>query len=205
MSTPMAQSFDALAQLAVGAQAHTYTYLFCDLVTDQVIAELPLQQVTYETMLSGIGTLRAFVPLNDETLPLDPIGSTVGGRTALYVDRDGVIVWGGIMWTRQLAAGGITIQAAEFLSYYQRRYVTKTLSTFPRNLHGHPGIRGPGGQRLYADQKFLCGRCFQYAGRPGGDIGLDTNLLDRGGRRHHRDCGRTTGTSGRRSTPPCSS
>jgi hypothetical protein len=176
MSTPMAQSFDALAQLAVGAQAHTYTYLFCDLVTDQVIAELPLQQVTYETILSGIGTLRAFVPLNAETAPLDPIGSTVGGRTVLYVDRDGVIVWSGIVWTRQLAAGGFTIQAAEFLSYYQRRFIRDTISTNPANVTDTRFI--PDGNLIYGDQKFALWSLFQYAGsRPGGNVLVSTNLL----------------------------
>jgi hypothetical protein len=172
---------DLLAALAAvghnsAAPEHTYTYLACDLLTDTVLAELPLQGVVYETLLSGIGTLRAVLPINDETLPLGPLAATVGGRTALYVDRDGVIVWGGIIWTRQPTAGGITIQAAEFLSYYQRRYITQTLSTVPSNLVSSAYV--PTGARLYADQRYLLWSLFQYAAiDPNGDIGIDTNYL----------------------------
>lgn len=157
-------------------QLHTYTYLCCDLVTDQVLAELPLQQVQYETVLSGIGSLRAFVPLNAETLPLDPIGATVGGRTVLYVDRDGVIVWSGIIWTRQLAPGGVSIQAAEFLSYYQHRYIRDTISTNSANVSDTRMI--PDGRVIYGDQKYAMWSLFQYAGsRPGGNVLVDTNFL----------------------------
>lgn len=159
-----------------GAPQHTYTYLACDLLTDTVLAELPLQQVQYETLLSGIGSLRAFLPINSETLPLDPINATVGGRTALYVDRDGVIVWGGIIWTRQPAAGGLQIQAAEFLSYYQRRYITQTLSTVAANVANSNFI--PTGQRLYPDQKHIMWSLFQWASTtPAGDLHIDTNYL----------------------------
>lgn len=166
----------ALAASGTGGSSHTYTYLFCDLLTDEVLAELPLQQVQYETVLSGIGTLRAFVPLNAETLPLDPIGSTVGGRTALYVDRDGVIVWGGIVWTRQPAPGGMTIQAAEFLSYYQHRYISDTISTDVTNITDTRYL--PDGQRIYADQKFVMWSLFAYAARrASGSLGIDINKL----------------------------
>lgn len=168
------------ALAAIGQNAdypdHTYTFLACDLLTDQVIAELPLQQVQYERVLSGIGTLTAFLPLNDETLPLDPITATVGGRTALYVDRDGVIVWGGIIWTRRPAAGGVTIQAAEFLSYYQHRYITQTLSTVAANVTDTDLV--PDGQVLYTDQKGIMWSLFRWAAiSPGGDIRIDINSL----------------------------
>ncbi|WNI15581.1 hypothetical protein [Actinacidiphila sp. ITFR-21] len=172
---------DLLSALAAIGQAsdypdHTYTFLACDLLTDQVIAELPLQQVQYERVLSGIGTLTAFLPLADETLPLDPITATTGGRTALYVDRDGVIVWGGIIWTRRPAPGGVTIQAAEFLSYYQHRYITQTLSTVAANVTDTDLV--PNGQLLYGDQKWMMWSLFQWAAlSPGGNIGIDINLL----------------------------
>lgn len=153
---------------------HTYTYLACDLLTNTVLAELPLQQVTYETVLSGIGTLRAFLPLNDETNLLGALNATVGGRTALYVDRDGVIVWAGIIWTRQDATGGVAIQAAELLSYYQRRYVTQTLSTEAANVTG--GLI-PSGQQLFNDQKFLVWSLLRWAHDQGATPPLDLDWL----------------------------
>jgi hypothetical protein len=157
------------------APEHTYTYLACDLMTDVVLAELPLQQVTYETVLSGIGTLRAFLPLNDETNQLGVLNATTGGRTTLYVDRDGVIVWAGIIWTRQDTAGGVTIQAAELLSYYQHRYVAQTLSTETANVTATAYV--PDGQRLYSDQKFLVWSLLRYADAQGHTPPLDLNWL----------------------------
>ncbi|MEU9198844.1 hypothetical protein [Streptomyces sp. NPDC048332] len=141
---------------------HTYTYLFCDLMTDTVIAELPLADVTYSTELNGIGTLTATIPYNSETAPLDPETASTPGRTAIYVDRDGVIVWGGIVWTRQPSGrSSKQIQAAEFLSYYQHRYVKTTLSTDTSAILNTSYV--PAGQRLYPDQKHTAWSLLAYA------------------------------------------
>lgn len=156
---------------------HTYTYLFCDLRTDTVLAELPLSGVTYSFELNGIGKLSGTIPYNDETLPLDPETASAPARTAVYVDRDGVLVWGGIVWTRQQVAGGKSIQAAEFLSYYQHRYVKKTLST-DTSLLTNPAYVDAGGQRLYSDQKYIAWSLLRYANdQVGGDIHVDISPL----------------------------
>ncbi|MGC5400217.1 hypothetical protein ACPXCP_31310 [Streptomyces sp. DT20] len=162
---------------AASTPEHTYTYLFCDLMTDTVIAELPLADVTYSSELNGIGTLTATIPYNSETAPLDPETASTPGRTAIYVDRDGVIVWGGIIWTRQPnSAVSKQIQAAEFLSYYQRRYVKTTLSTDTSLLLDLDYV--PDGQRLYPDQKYIVWSLLQYAhAQPGGNFGISTSLL----------------------------
>lgn len=163
MTTPTFAARSTLLPSDAGAMPeHTYTYLFCDLMTDTVIAELPLADVTYSTELNGIGTLTATIPYNDETAPLDPEAASTPGRTAIYVDRDGVIVWGGIIWTRQ-PAGQVSkqIQAAEFFSYYQRRYVKTTLSTDPSAILNTALV--PAGQRLYSDQKFVAWSLLSYA------------------------------------------
>ena len=155
---------------------HVYSYLFCDLLTDQLLAELPLADVSYSTELNGIGTLSATIPYSDETLPLDPDAASVPSRTTLYVDRDGVIVWAGIIWTRELVTGGKAIQAAELLSYYQHRYVKQTLSTDTSSILNPAYV--PAGQRLYTDQKYIVWSLLQYAhAQPSGNIGISTNLL----------------------------
>lgn len=168
----------AFAAVAPATQPeHTYTYLFCDLRTDTLLAELPLAGVTYGYELNGVGTLSGTIPYSDETLPLDPETASTPGRTAVYVDRDGVIVWGGIIWTRTQATGGKSIQAAEFLSYFQHRYVKKTLST-DTSLLLNPAYVDAGGQRLYSDQKFVVWSLLRYAqDQTGGSIGLDINLV----------------------------
>ncbi|MFB8101356.1 hypothetical protein ACFC3O_00715 [Streptomyces sp. NPDC056007] len=176
MTTATPLSLELALAGAGASPEHTYTYLFCDLLTDAVLAELPLSGVTYSTELNGIGTLSAVVPYSDETLPLDPEAATVPGRTALYVDRDGVIVWGGIVWTRDIVKGGKAIQAAEFLSYYTRRYVKQTLSTDTSLILNTAYV--PTGQRLYSDQKYIVWSLLQYAhAQPNGNIGVATNLL----------------------------
>lgn len=172
--------YDTLAVAAPGqadSSEHTYTYLFCDLRTDTLLAELPLADVQYSFELNGIGTLRGTIPYSAETLPLDPETASMPARTAVYVDRDGVLVWGGIVWTRQQVKGGKSIQAAEFLSYYQHRYVKKTLST-DTSLLIDPAYVDAGGQRLYLDQKYVMWSLLRYASdQPGGDIGLNINPL----------------------------
>ncbi|WP_407553059.1 hypothetical protein QOM21_23840 [Streptomyces sp. Pv4-95] len=156
--------------------AHTYTYLFCDLRTDAVLAELPLRDVKYGTELNGIGALSAVVPYNDDTIPLDPDTATRPSRTALYVDRDGVIVWAGIVWTRVRANGGKAIQCAEFLSYYQQRTVKTTLAT-DTSLITNPEFV-PDGQRLYPDQRYLVWSLLRYANvQPYGDIGVSISNI----------------------------
>jgi hypothetical protein len=156
---------------------HTYTYLFCDLRTDELLAELPLANVSYGFELNGIGTLRGVIPYNDDTLRLDPETASTPARTAVYVDRDGVLVWGGIVWTRTLAKGGKSIQAAEFLSYYQHRYVKKTLAT-DTSLLLDPAYVDAGGQRLYPDQKHIMWSLLKYASQQaGGNIGVNIDPL----------------------------
>ncbi|MDT0473015.1 hypothetical protein RM863_12860 [Streptomyces sp. DSM 41014] len=156
---------------------HTYTYLFCDLRTDTLIAELPMSGVSYSYELNGIGTLRGTIPYSDETLPLDPETASTPARTVVYVDRDGVLVWGGIIWTRQDAAGGKSIAASEFLSYFQHRYVKKTLAT-DTSLLIDPSYVQNGGQRLYSDQRFIIWSLLRYAqDQVGGSIGLDLDPL----------------------------
>ncbi|NEB83977.1 hypothetical protein G3I43_07265 [Streptomyces anulatus] len=155
---------------------HTYTYLFCDLLTDELLAELPMSDVSYSTELNGIGTLTGTIPYSDETLPLGPDAASVPSRTALYVDRDGTIVWAGIIWTRELVKGGKAIQAAELLSYYAHRHVKQTLSTDTSLILNTAYV--PTGQRLYADQKYIVWSLLQYAhAQPGGNIGISTSLL----------------------------
>lgn len=150
-----------------------YTFLFCDLMTDQLLAELPMQGVTFSWELNGIGTLRGVVPINDDTTPQNPIGATQPRRTVVYVERDGVPLWGGIIWTRTRAPGGVEIQAAELLSYYQhRRLTTDTLSTDPAVASGSAYV--PAGSRLHADQRQMVGDlltwCARWQGTPSFDL-----------------------------------
>lgn len=113
-----------------------YRYLCTNLLTNQVIAELPLTGVTYSQALNEAGSFDGHMILSDirtqqtlgtystaNTFTLDNVTTT--GKTGLYVERDGIIVWGGIIWSRQYdsASQTLSIGGREFESYYDRRRV----------------------------------------------------------------------------------
>src|SRR5579859_5439886 len=114
--------------------AGTYRYLFADLVTNATLCELPLKGVTFESRLNEVGSLTGHISISDpQVAKLQPWTQTPGGRTALYVDRGGRIVWGGIVVTRRYtqagAAGGsgkfsLEFGASEFAWYFSKRIIT---------------------------------------------------------------------------------
>jgi hypothetical protein len=105
-----------------------YTYLTFDLMTNTPLAELPLSGVSFSRLLNGAGAFRGTLKLGDpKVTALNPIASTIPARTALYVDRDGVLVWGGIIWTRgpyRPATQSFDLGGMEFWSYFQVRQKT---------------------------------------------------------------------------------
>lgn len=162
-ATGQATSYTPPAQ----APVRRYTYLFCDLRTNQVLAELPLKEVSFSLRLNGAGAFQARLPLGDDRLldSLDPLGSSQPGRTAVYVDRDGVLVWGGIIWTRRYEPGrrGLVLGGNEFLSYFFRRRIRATLSY------------------AAADQLDISRGIVNYIqGIPGGSIGVAVDALASG-------------------------
>jgi hypothetical protein len=106
----------------------TYTYLACDLRTNAILAELPLQvSGDIPTKLNGYGEFTATLNLNAKGMNrLDLPSICAGGRTALYIDRDGVLVWGGILWggRREQERHEVTLRFKEFESYLSRRLIT---------------------------------------------------------------------------------
>jgi hypothetical protein len=88
-----------------------YEYLTCDLLTNEPLADLELYGTYFERNLAatgqGTGTFRLGTNIfNDELI----VNSTIPGRTALYVYRDGVCIWGGIIWQRTYSSVGKTAQ-----------------------------------------------------------------------------------------------
>jgi hypothetical protein len=109
--------------------ATTYRYLFADLRTNAILAELPLTDVSFTQVLNGAGTFNARILISDaREAGYDIQNVTIPARTAIYVDRDGVLVWGGIIWLRNYNSADqhITLSAREFASYLERRRITTT-------------------------------------------------------------------------------
>lgn len=144
-----------------------YTYLVCDLRTNALLAELPLSSVSFSRILNGAGHFQGTLHLGDpKVTALNPIASTIPGRTAIYVDRDGALVWGGIIWTRgpyQPTTQSIALGGMEFWSYFQVR--TKT-ARYIVDTKAY----------LQQDQLFIARDLINYAqAKAGGNIGVVVN------------------------------
>jgi hypothetical protein len=110
--------------------APTYRYFTADLLSNEILSEIPFQGVTYERALKGAGSFSGGISVSDETDALDLYNSTMPGNTALFVVRDGVCVWGGILWNRTYDVVGrrLSVSALEFTSYFYHRRIWKTLN-----------------------------------------------------------------------------
>ena len=105
----------------------TYRYIFADLLTNSVLGELPITGVSFNQQLNQAGTLQARILLSGvDGYEYNVDASTIPARTAIYVDRDGVIVWGGVIWGREYNSANqtLSITAREFESYFERRRIT---------------------------------------------------------------------------------
>jgi hypothetical protein len=107
--------------------ATTYRYLFVNLSDDTVIAELPLTGVGFTQQLNQAGTFSGHILLsgvNSYDFNID--ASTIPGKCAVYVDRDGILVWGGVIWARQYNSTSqtLTVTAREWISYFEHRRIT---------------------------------------------------------------------------------
>lgn len=108
-----------------------YRYLLADLLGGQTLAEVPFTSASFEHVLNAPGNFEGTLALKQPPalhLVLAPLFPHLLGRLALYVERDGVIVWGGIPWTSDpdLDAGTMTIRGEGWLSYLRRRVLRAT-------------------------------------------------------------------------------
>lgn len=109
--------------------ATQYRYLFTDLLTNQVLAELPLTNVNFTQQLNSAGTFTGELLLSGvNAYGLNILAATIPARCCVYVDRNGVLEWGGIIWQRNYnsTTQRLKITAREFLSYFERRLITNT-------------------------------------------------------------------------------
>ena len=115
----------------------TYTYLLYDLVTNALVTELPLSGVTFNTSLNKVGQLNGTIPvMSDPGVTAAQLASAiVPGRQALYVDRGGVIVWGGVLWQApyKRSSDSLQVTANTFGSYFARRRLRVDSSTLWTN------------------------------------------------------------------------
>lgn len=108
----------------------TYRYLLADLITNEIIAELPLTNVSFTQQLNQAGSFTGDLLISGiDGAAFNVDASTTPGRNVIYVDRNGIIIWGGIIWGRSYNSTSqhLTIQARELISYFEHRRIIETI------------------------------------------------------------------------------
>lgn len=110
--------------------APVYRYFTVDLLSNEILAEIPFEGVSYQNAIKAAGTFAGKIPVIEDTAHMDLYENTMPGNTALFAVRDGVCVWGGIIWSRRYDIVGRTldVSASEFTSYFQHRRLWKNWS-----------------------------------------------------------------------------
>lgn len=106
----------------------TYTYIFCDLASNNELARLPLSGVSFSRSINEAGELSGSLFLGAEARRKRWKVATEVYPTpqrAVYVDRDGVLVWGGYVDQRRPTSdgGAVEIIAKTFDAYLFRRHL----------------------------------------------------------------------------------
>jgi hypothetical protein len=116
--------------MSFNTEAAVYRYFVTDIVSNTLLAEIPFESVSYGRALKGAGSFSGNIPVIDKTASFNLYDSTMPGKTALYVTRNGICVWGGIIWSRNynLVSRTLDVNASEWTSYLHRRRVWKTWS-----------------------------------------------------------------------------
>jgi hypothetical protein len=112
-----------------------WRFLFADLLTNAILAELQLVNVSFSQALNSAGTFQGEILLTGLSTASNAINATIPGRTAIYAERqasDGtrVLLYGGILWNREYSSDNqrLKVTAREFESYFERRRITSTIN-----------------------------------------------------------------------------
>jgi hypothetical protein len=120
-----------------------FTVILCDLATGAFKGQAPFSGMSFGMILNGVGQFSGTVDLADPNMQqVDPLDLTIPNRTALFVDYNGSLVWGGIVWPRQrqMQSGNrtMTVNASSLWSYFNQRVQATDYSAPP-----YSGITGP--------------------------------------------------------------
>lgn len=114
--------------------APVYNYTIHDLKTNAQICDIPLRGVSYGKKLNDSGTLSATFTVENRAgsrrAVKDPYDATMPCRRCVYVWRDEVPQWGGIIWTRRYDSRTRQVQigCGDWWSYYDHRKLLPVLS-----------------------------------------------------------------------------
>ena len=97
-----------------------YTYITANILTGQVVEEVPLRGVKWAKELNGPGSFEGSI---DTDHPKAARSVLSPGARFIYVLRDGVPVWSGIIWAVRNSGGTLAVSAQGIWSYYRRRLI----------------------------------------------------------------------------------
>lgn len=100
-----------------------YVYVVRQAVGNAIVSEVPAYDVHYEYALNGFGEFSFKVAMAESAAGnFDPLAHTVPKRFVLCIERDGVLVFAGIMWSRvfDYTSREITVTGNEWGSIYDQ-------------------------------------------------------------------------------------
>lgn len=133
----MSDVMAAAAAAVTGAEPPpAYTYATYDLLSGvQLIDHLPGELSDYGRQLHGTAQVTLTLPVTDPRLSgLDVWSTTLPRRTLLWVLRDGVPVWDGIITARRYQRGVVRLTARETVRWYLERRRFRPLTSSHRSL-----------------------------------------------------------------------
>ena len=125
-------------------QYQPFKYIFCNMVTGEVLGMVPLQQVTFGKTLNGSGQFSGTIDLYDpNTQLMDVLFASQPALCAVFVDYNGALVAGyallaaqGYDWSPNKAQ--LTITGVDLIAYFAQRIQATDYSSPP-----YSGITGP--------------------------------------------------------------
>jgi len=103
-----------------------YTFYFGSLATGTISGALPLKSVSFSMAINEPGSFTAEINLADPNIrKMAPIDLTTPAKAALWIDRGGTLIWGGIVWGRTYDAATyrLKLSGSTFDSYGAKRLV----------------------------------------------------------------------------------
>jgi len=107
-----------------------YAYHFHDLVSGTPLETMPCERVSYGFEIGAPGRFSGSIPVGVDAVDPETVrAATRAARTALWVERDGALVYGGIIWGRRYdqPSGSVLIEAEGPLSFLGRRILSTSV------------------------------------------------------------------------------
>ena len=123
-----------------------YRYFLTDLLSNNIISEVPFREVSFSRANRRAGEFSGTIAFVEATKGLDLYEATMPGRTGIYIMRNGVCVWGGMIWGRTYSVSEQTLEVtgAEFMSYFYHRNIWQTIQ-YGSNFIGVSSYQTSGG------------------------------------------------------------